>query len=80
MALIYKYYKDEIENMLSLKMLIDCQFVDTVKIIRALATVYVLFVMLPFQVQLYATDKQVVTICHIPMTFMNFLLLCMEGA
>lgn len=77
-SLIYKHYKDEIENMMSLKMLTDCQFVDTVKIIRAQCIVYFLLMIVPFIVQLYTKNGTVVVWCIIPMTVMNVFLLCLE--
>lgn len=77
-SLIYKNYKDEIENMMSLKMLSDCQFVDTVKIIRAQSIVYFFLMIVPFIVQLYTQNGTTVVWCIIPMAVMNFFLLSLE--
>lgn len=47
-SLIYEFYKHDIENMLSLRLISDCQFVSTVKMIRFMAIVFILFMVVPF--------------------------------
>ena len=62
-SLIYSDYKQDIENILSLRLVSDCQFVSTVKMIMSMAIFYILFMVVPFLIQLRTNDNQTVFIC-----------------
>jgi len=62
-SLLYDFYQDDIDNISTMKMLSDCQFVETVVIIQWMALFYILFMVVPFIVQLYQSNQTVVIVC-----------------
>ena len=66
-SMLYEAFQDDIENMLTMKMLADCQFMDTVKIIRGLAIFYILCMVIPYLIQTYNEEPVTIMICLILM-------------
>lgn len=77
-SLIYDFYGGQIENMKSLKIIAESQFVDTKKVIKGLGTVYGMFCCLPFLIQLYLTNSVLVYLCMASMFIVQLILLSLE--
>lgn len=64
--------------MLSLKMLSDCQFIDSEKVMKGLGVIYCLMMILPFKIQLHFNNQVLVVLCLMSMLIMNSVMFGVE--
>lgn len=77
-SLIYDFYKQNIENILSLRLISDCQFVSTVKMIRFMAFIFVMFMVVPFLIQMRSETPSTVIVCLTLMMAVQLFLFAVE--